>query len=150
MENSASFRVWNVYPLDSLNFLAIVFGFLVFLAGLSFFYRRPERRLLMAIALILAPLYTMLIWNLAVNLIPKTDWEIFGAYLIYIFTAQGIISLGRRFKESTLRWGGWFFLLFTFVHYLFINLWLLTPSFQYSLLLLFATVIYLNRDHLPW
>ena len=149
MENSETFRVWNVYPLDSMPFWAIVGGFLVFLAAVVFFYRRPERRFLMALAIILAPLYMMLVWNLVVNLIKGVDWKIFTAYIVYLLTAQGILSAGGYFKETTLRWGGWFFLYFTLIHFLFINIWLINSNFQYSILALFVAIIFLNRDLLP-
>lgn len=150
MDNSESFRVWNVYPLDSLPFWAIVGAFFAFLVALTLFYRRPERRILMALAILLAPLYMMLIWNLAVNLIQGVDWKIFTAYIVYLLTAQGIMSAGSYLKDATLRWGGWFFLYFTLIHFLFINIWLLPSNFQYSIIALFLAIIFLNRDLLPF
>lgn len=150
MENSETFRVWNVYPLDSLPFWTIVGAFFIFVAALIFFYRRPERRILMALAILLAPLYMMLVWNLAVNLLAGVDWQIFTAYIVYLLTAQGIMSAGSYFNDTILRWGGWFFLCFTLIHFLFINIWLLHSNFQYSILALFLAIIFLNRDLLPY
>lgn len=91
----------------------------------------------------------MLIWNLAVNLIPDTNWEILAAYAIYTATAQGIMTAGRLLKAPLIRWGGWFFLLFTLVHFLFVNLWLIDRPFQLAVLFLIGSSLILNRDLCP-
>lgn len=149
MVNSNSFRVWNVYPLDSLPFWLIVGGCLGLLSAVIYLYNKPNKRRLMAAAILLAPFTLMLIWNLSVNLIPGVNWEVFTAYVLYILLAQFLMSAGLSFKQTTLRWGGWFYLYFTLIHFFFINIWLIDRSFQYSLIALFLAVIYFNRDLLP-
>ena len=149
MENKPLFSVWQVYPLDSLPFFLIV-AILLLLATLLFFgYRRFSKRLLMAIALLAALVYTMFIWNLSKNLLVPDGWAIFTAYLLYAATAQGLIFWGTKIKEPALAWGGWFFLILTLIHFIFVNVWSAPPQFKWmSALVLLFGLLY-NRRFLP-
>lgn len=136
MENSNQFRVWNTYPLLSVEFLIISLITAMLTGSIFYLYRSSQRRLLIGLAAFLMLFYTMFIWNICVNLIPEVDGEILIAYVIYTMTACGLYYYGVILKDPYLQWGGWFFLIFTVVHLVFVNIWLI--SLPYKLLSLFV------------
>lgn len=149
MVNSETFRVWNVYPLDSEYFLLITACTLAATLTTYFLYHTPFKRTLFGSAAFLALFYLMFVWNLAVNLVPNDDWEVLAAYTIFTSTGLFIGWLGSKRRQPLIRWGGWFYLIFTLVHFLFINIWLVTTPYKFLILGMLGSGILLNQDLWP-
>lgn len=149
MEDRPLFSIWTVYPLESWPFFLIALSTVFFLCVLYFGYHKLSKRLLIADALVLVLTYTMWVWNVVQNTNDDHGWSTFIAYLVYVITAQGLISWGVEKKWPELKWGGWFFLILTAVHFLFVNMWYVDTQFKSMIGILLAFALFYNKHHFP-